>query len=336
MALNVFIGWSGRKSFPVAKKLAVWLEEVIPNIETWMSEEITPGTVAWFNDLNERLRQADFAVICVNPDNWDNPWLSYEPGVVIGKRRKETRVCPYLIDPYALRRNLPEPLKLFWAEKPTDDGTYNLVKIIYEAANGLLSEKSEKQLKRVFNKKWRELEKVILDAAGPPPPPPSPEPADYIDDFMKVSRRIESHRDRLYGQFHEVIRKAVKAIRAGAYDSKAIVGLAASEIRKSKERFIDDNSLLVGNVCAFFESYYTEDDLQRAITEMELALEIDKKQPKKPPKPRTLKELESLREGWETYMQVAVAKIFSEYHRLLLGKLNNYLGSIESRNKRSA
>lgn len=333
MALNVFIGWSGRKSFPVAERLAVWLKEVIPNIETWMSEQLSPGTVAWFNDLNERLRQADFAVICVTPDNWDNPWLAYEPGVVIGKTQREARVCPYLVDPYALRRNLPEPLKLFWAEKPTDDGTYNLVEIIHKAAGSPLS---DKQLKRVFKKKWPELEKVIIDTAGPPPPPPSPEPADYIDDFMKVSRRIEMHKDRLYGQFHEVIRRAVKAIRAGAYDSKAIVELAASDIRKSKERFIDDNSLLVGNVCAFFESYYTEDDLHRAITEMESALGLDKKQHKRPPKPRTLKELESLREGWETYMEIAIAKVFSEYHRILLGRLNNYLGSIARRNKGGA
>ena len=211
------------------------------------------------------------------------------------------------------------------------------MKNVYEAANGLLSKKSERQLKRVFNRKWPELEKIILEAAGPPPPPPSPEPADYIDDFMKVSRRIEMHKDRLYGKFHDVIRKAVKDIKAGAYDSKAIVELAADEIRKSKERFIDDNSLLVGNVCAFFESYYnTEDDLQRAITEMESALKIDMKQPNKPPKPQILKELESLREGWETYMEVAIAKVFSEYHRILLGRLNNYLGSIARSNKAGA
>jgi hypothetical protein len=336
MALNVFIGWSGRKSFPVAEKLAIWLNEVIPNIETWMSEELTPGTAAWFNDLNERLRQADFAVICVNPDNWDNPWLSYEPGVVIGKTHKEARVCPYLIDPYALRRNLPEPLKLFWAEKPTEDGTYRLVKIIHETANGLLSDKSAKKLKRVVKDKWPPLWEVIKKSAGPPPPPPSPDPTEYLDDFMKVSRRIESHQDRLYGQFHDVIRTAVKAIKAGTYNSKAIVKLAASEIRKSKERFGDDNSLLVGNVCAFFESYYTEDDLQRDITEMESALEIDKKQSKKPPKPRTLKELNLLREDWETYMEIAVAKNFAKFHRILLGKLNNYLGSIASRNKGGA
>ena len=66
MTLNVFIGWSGRKSFPVAQKLASWLKEVIPNIETWMSEELTPGTFAWFDDLNNKLRKTDFAVMCVN------------------------------------------------------------------------------------------------------------------------------------------------------------------------------------------------------------------------------------------------------------------------------
>ncbi|HKQ53309.1 MAG TPA: hypothetical protein VJT74_13125, partial [Pyrinomonadaceae bacterium] len=151
MPYIVFIGWSDRKSpksLPVAQKLAVWFKEIIPNIETWLSENLSPGTVAWFNELNENLRQADFAVVCVGPDNWDNPWLSYEPGVVIG--REGTSVCPYLIDPNALRRDLPEPLKLFWAEKCTEEGTYNLVKKIYEAANGPLSDEAERKLKEVF------------------------------------------------------------------------------------------------------------------------------------------------------------------------------------------
>lgn len=325
MTLNVFIGWSGEKSSLVAQKLVGWLKEVIPDIETWMSEELSPGTSEWFNDLTERLRQADFAVLCLNSDNWHNPWLSYEPGVVIGKTQKEARICPYVVDPYALRRNLPEPLKLFTAAQATNDSTCRLVKIINEAAGSPLS---DEKLVEAFESKWPELEKVILEAAGPPPPDPAPESKDYIDDFMNVSRCIESHRDRLYGQFHDVIRNAVRAIKAGAYDSRAIVAEASSEIQKSKERFTDDSSLLVGNVCEFFESYYTEADLQRNITEMESALKIDKKQRKILDKLRTRKELDSLRERMELYMEVSLAKNFSKYHRILLGKLNNYLDSI--------
>ena len=336
MTLHVFIGWSGQKSYLVAKKLMVWLEEVIPNIETWMSEELSPGTVAWFSDLNEKLRQADFAVLCVNPDNWNSLWMSYEPGVVVGKTNKEVKVCPYLIDPYSLRRNLPEPLKLFWATKCTEEDTFQLVEMIHKAANCPVSDKSAKQLKKVFDKKWKELEAIILEVAGSPPPPQSPEPAEYIDDFVKVSQWIEMHQDRVYGRFHDVIRKAIAAIRADTYDSEVIFELAASHIRKSKARFKNEDSLLVGNVCVFFETYYREDDLRAAMTEMESTLGIDNNPHKKSRKPPSLKELELIREGWETYMEIAVAKVFAQFHTILLSKLNNYLGSLPNRNKGGA
>jgi hypothetical protein len=321
MALNVFIGWSGRRSYLVAFELMVWLKEVIPTVETWMSVVLPPGTVQWFNELNKNLRQADFAVICVNPENWENPWISYEPGVVLGKTETETRVCPYLIDRNARRRDLPEPLKYFLAEMATKEGTYRLVKIINEAAGSPLS---ERKLRGVFSRRWRKLDKVITDAAPPPPPPPPPtppEPADYMDDFMRVSRCIELHQDRLYGRFHDVIEKAVELLRAGEYEHEAIFRLATDEIMRSKERFTIDHSLLVGSVCEFFETYYTDEELHRSITKMEAALKLNTK----PDEPRSIEELEPLRKEWKAYMKTAVAEVFSQYHKVLLGKLNYYL-----------
>ncbi|MGB7922190.1 MAG: hypothetical protein WCF57_02975 [Pyrinomonadaceae bacterium] len=325
MKLNVFIGWSGRASYLVARKLKVWLEEVVPNVETWMSEQLPRGSHFWFNDLTHKLRQADFAVICVNPENWENPWVSYEPGVVVGKTEKETRVCPYLIDLSSKRRNLPEPLKYFLAEMASEEGTYRLVKDIHDAAGKPLS---EQRLTRNFNRKWPELEKIIEQVAPPPPPPTPPEPLDYMDDFMKVSRCIELHQDRLYGRLRDVIEKGIQAVRAGRYDHETVVEMALKAIRRSKERFVAEPSLLVGNVCEFFERYYTEDELRRVITEMESGHKLDSK----PSKPRTVEEIEPAREAWIAHMKISVAEIFSEYHKILLGKLNTCLRSNESSN----
>src|SRR5215218_1925834 len=208
MPLDVFIGWSGWRSSLVAKKLTTWLREVIPGVEPWMSEDISSGKVSWFeNQLNPSLRRAEFAVMCVAPENWDNPWFAYEAGVVFGQTERERLICPYIIDKSGLRRNIPEPLKFFWAEKADHDGagTLKMVRAINKAAGSPLSDENEfDELARVFWDKWPELLKVLQEACPPPPLPPSPGLADYIDDFMKVSRCIETHQFRLYGRFRDI------------------------------------------------------------------------------------------------------------------------------------
>ncbi|HKG14447.1 MAG TPA: hypothetical protein VKB12_14055, partial [Pyrinomonadaceae bacterium] len=187
MTLNVFIGWSGRTSL-VAKKLTTWLKEIVPGVEPWMSEEISAGALGWFeNELTPSLRRAELAVMCISPENWHNPWFTYEAGVVFGQTRKSRRVCPYITDPSALRRKLPEPLKFFWAEKADHEGagTLKLVRAINKAAGSPLSDDGpEDELTRVFRKKWPELLKVLIQAT---PPPRTPGPSQYIDDFMNVS-----------------------------------------------------------------------------------------------------------------------------------------------------
>ncbi|HEX8176154.1 MAG TPA: hypothetical protein VF543_13625 [Pyrinomonadaceae bacterium] len=330
MTLKIFIGWSGRRSFIVAQKLVTWLREVIPGVETWMSEEFSPGTVEWFNELNKKLRQVDFAVICVTPENWENTWISYEPGVVIGNINQESRVCPYLIDRQSMRRDLPVPLKYFWAEKASEEGTYRLVKIINEAAGSPLT---EKKLRAVFKRKWPKLDEVIASIQWPPPPAPPPdppEPSDYLDDFANVSRSIELHRDRLYGDFQEIIDRAIRELREGTFDFEAIVQLAIEAIQRSKKRFINEHSLIVGNVCEFFESYFTEEKFRKAAAEMMSALKANKK----PDEPRSIEELEALREHWRAYMKIALAEVFSEYHKVLATKLASTLKQVFSRNNK--
>lgn len=320
MALRVFISWSGTRSKLVAVTLATWLPEVIPGIETWFSEKTKGGTVAWFEkELNKELRRADFAVICVLPENWNNPWLSYESGVVLGKIKKETRIFPYVIDKHAKRRAMPDPLHFFWAEMANFNGTLKLVEAISEAARGRPLTKTQlTKLRRVFEEKWPDLNKVLKKASPPRPPTPPPSPEDYFRDFMKVSRDIREHQHQLYGCLHEVINKTVASVKERVYDYEETVRLAASEIRRSKDRFSSHDSLLVGNVADFFAEHYTEEDLRRLVAEMGLPLKPYLKR-KRPP---TAKELNVIRDGWIAQMKLAVLEVFSRFYSILLDLLN--------------
>ena len=325
MALNIFIGWSGWRSGLVARKLATWLPEVIPGIETWISDNIRGGTVAWFEQLNAALRRADFAVMCVLPENWGSPWMSYEPGVVLGKTQSEARIWPYVIDPYALRREMPEPLKFFWAEKANYDGTLKLVQEINKAAGSPLSDKdASDELTTIFEGKWAELKKVLDDAAPPPPPPPPPPAppappglAEYIDDFMRVSRCIQVHQHRVYGSLGDLIDRTAASVKAGTYDRAPTYRSAVTEIQRSKAQFANEPSLLVGNVASFFAAHYTEDDLGVVIDEMELALKHYTEAGKRP----TSAQVEVIRISWRALMKQAVLEVFLDFHAKLVDEL---------------
>lgn len=321
MALIVFVGWSGWRSKLVAKKLASWFPEFIPGVEGWMSDDIEGGRLFWFeSELNTMLRRANFAVMCVHPGNWADPWLAYEPGVVLGQT-EEKHIWPYVIDPRAKRRNLPEPLKFFWAAMADENDTLKLVRAINKAAGSPLSdEHALDELAMAFKRKWPDLQEVLEAVAPPPPEQPSPEAADYIDDFAKVSGCIHSHQDRLYGRFFDVIDRALASFRAGAYDTHKTVSWALNEIQESQDRFISDDSLLVGNVAEFFAGNYTEEDLLRLITEIESALTPFLKADKQP----TYEELYALRRGWVAAMKQALLEEFSKFHSKLADALKKH------------
>jgi hypothetical protein len=317
MAFNVFISWSGARSHKVARALAVWLKEVNQSIETLISEKI-PAGAEFFTELTGMLKQADFAVIVVTPENWNNPWISLEPGIIMVKG---AQVCPYMIDLSSRRRDLPEPLKFFQAKMATYEGTHELVRDINAAAGSPLT---ELQLKEIFDKKWPELEAVIKevnfpgDASGKPAsPPPPPNPKDCSDDFMRVSGFIQCHQDRLYGVFHDLIYTTADTVKVGKYDRETVVRMASREIEKSKNIYSKDHSLLVGSVADFFAEHFKLAQLVAIIQKMEGEIrpkDFDEKG-------RFVGDLGALQRKWVVHMRAAVSEVFLIFHRALLDKL---------------
>jgi hypothetical protein len=323
MAFNVFISWSGARSYKVARALTVWLKEVNQFVETLISEMI-PSGAGFFLELTSMLRQADFAVVVVVPENWDNPWISLEPGVIIGKGAP---ACPYLVALNARRRDLPEPLKFLQAKTATYEGTYELVKDINAAAGSPLS---ELQLKKSFDEKWPELWEVIKsvnnvggdgetseDGGGTPPRRPSHK--DCTDDFMRVSGLIESHQTNVYGIFHDLIFQTADDARCGRYDREKVIRKANNEIEKSIKKIINDagRSLLVGDVAAFFASHFKTPQLVEIIQEMETEMRPEDFDEKR----RYVGDLGVLQRKWAAQMGAAVSKVFLIFHRALLDKL---------------
>jgi hypothetical protein len=304
--LGVFISWSDKRSLIVAEGLAKWLPSVLRNVDALWSDRVAIGEQL-FGEINGMLKQADFVVLCLTPENVTKTWINYEAGVVFGKTEKTAKVCPYLIktDPDFTRIKLPTPLAHFNGVMADKSGTRKLIRDINKATKNPLSNNA---LGEIFKKKWPILKRVLDRAASTSPPPPRIDP---IDDFMKVSRDIECHRDRLEGRFLRLIDQAINSYLSGTYSLKKTVDAAYAEIENSKERYKNRNSLLVGNVHDFFVEHFKKKDLKKIVEEME----ADLKSSSGPIE---------MRQRLTARMLDILLEVFSRYHRILQNKLEEY------------
>lgn len=222
-----------------------------------MSGDIEPGLI-FFNELVGKLKQADFTILCLTHENMRSLWMIFEAGVVLGRSDITTKVCPYLVDLSSRRRNLPEPLKNFWALKANKEDTYELVRDINRAAGNALS---ELELDRVFEKKWPELE-ALLESIGPAPARVSPRVC--IDDYENVRACIYRHQKQLEVPFESCIKTAI-----ADYDRTSIIELVDQAIEENKRQFKGAQSLLVGDIYDFLSENFTKEHLRDIIIEME-------------------------------------------------------------------
>lgn len=82
--MNIFVSWSKDKS----KLLAMETKKLIKNtlgcsVELFFSPEMYKGTCV-DHEIHEKLLKSDKCIVCITSENFKNPWLMYEAGVVYG------------------------------------------------------------------------------------------------------------------------------------------------------------------------------------------------------------------------------------------------------------
>jgi hypothetical protein len=128
--MTVFISWSGERSKAVAHAFKKHLEYVIQGLPTFMSDKDIASGTQWFQEINEKLRKATFGIVCVTPENLEQPWLSFEAGA-LGNQAEQSRVVPVVFG--MSKDNLPSPLNGFHAVDLDEDGFLRLIQSIHEA-----------------------------------------------------------------------------------------------------------------------------------------------------------------------------------------------------------
>lgn len=158
--MKVFISWSGEKSKAVALALRQWIHDVIQNAEPWMSHTDIDAGARWGRDMDEKLSDTKFGVICLTRGNLGAPWILFEAGA-LAKSINDTFVCPYLID--LSPSDIPQgPLAQFQAKQANQKETWELICTMNKALREQGGEGlTDEQLRRTFEKWWPDLDKTL-------------------------------------------------------------------------------------------------------------------------------------------------------------------------------
>lgn len=92
----VFISWSGDRSRKVAELLVDLLQNVIQTSKPWMSQHSIEAGEDWFRAIERGAGSTVFGILCLTPENQENPWILYEAGL-LRKGFESSRVSALLL-----------------------------------------------------------------------------------------------------------------------------------------------------------------------------------------------------------------------------------------------
>jgi len=78
--MDVFISWSGDRSKALASALKELLPDAVQGVVAWMSDRDINAGSRWVEELNKKLDNTNFGVLCLTPENLGAPWLLFEAG----------------------------------------------------------------------------------------------------------------------------------------------------------------------------------------------------------------------------------------------------------------
>lgn len=157
--MRIFISWSKNKSKQLAELTKQFICDTLDNnIDIFFSPKMYKGTCVDF-EIHQNLLNCDKCIVCITADNFKNPWLMYESGVVYGSNystnKKSGIVIPILFE------YIPDWSS--WVDKPLNryvpisiqstNNDFNNSKIEFQRFFNELAEESNSKIKN-FNRNW--------------------------------------------------------------------------------------------------------------------------------------------------------------------------------------
>lgn len=242
--MKVFISWSGALSGRVAQVLGEWIEDVLQDTKSWISnDDIDKGSL-WFGEISGQLADTSVGIVVLTKENVTAPWVLFETGA-LSKGLSKSRVCPLLVD--LKYTDLKPPLSQFNATIPEKEDMLRLIKAInaQNQDNKLVEEKVD----RAFEKWWDEFKKkfyAVLKNHKSPQKTERPS-EDMIAEILEISRSIQTNIQESTSKFGFGTKQELLDILPGIKELDKKVTKVDQEIEflKFQEHSIEE--VLLGN-----------------------------------------------------------------------------------------
>ncbi|WP_421247229.1 toll/interleukin-1 receptor domain-containing protein [Aeromonas jandaei] len=197
--MQIFLSWSGPRSYAIADALRNWLPKVIQSVRPWMSSEDISAGSRWLTEVSNKLDESRIGIICVTPENLSSPWLHFEAGA-LSKVLEQSRVCPLAFE--LTPGQISGPLSQFQSVTLDQAG----VRKILFALNSELGERAlqSTELDEIQSVWWPNLEAKIAAIPKSSEPIKTRDINDQLEELLQLSReqlrrenlRLESYQNR--------------------------------------------------------------------------------------------------------------------------------------------
>ena len=214
--MKVFLSWSGPRSKFISETLRWWLPRVIQSVKPWMSDQDISAGSRWLKDVSSELSEARLGIICVTPENQNNPWLLFEAGA-LSKVFDQAHVCPFLIG--LTPTQLVGPLSQFQASEVSREGTLKIISTINNVFGQL--KLSDFDLSENFDVWWPKFEERISQVPTINNKTPKRSQEDMLEEIISNTReqlRMETlraeHQQHQLDKFESMIATTEEGISA--------------------------------------------------------------------------------------------------------------------------
>jgi hypothetical protein len=219
---NIFISWSGARSKAIAEALREWLPTVIQTAKPFMSDTDIDKGSRGLTEVIKALEGMKVGIVCLTPENLNEPWILYEAGALSKTIDDKTRLCTYLLAGLQ-SQNVRQPLGMFQHTVASKEETWKLIRTV----NSSISDDpvSDSNLKAIFEKMWPELEKTIENIPSPDQVVEAKRlPDEMLAEILDLSRATANSRKQsewidqyapLMKQFFPLLEQLVKGAQTG-------------------------------------------------------------------------------------------------------------------------
>lgn len=219
--MKIFLSWSGERSQKVAQLLDDWLSCVMQTCTPWISTKGIESGSIWFNEIQSQLQDTSTGIVCLTPENKNNPWILFETGALT-KGLSDSRVCTLLIG--LTPSDVTGPLAQLNHTTINEDSIYNLFRTVNSR---LAAPLEEKIFDRAFNTYWDEFSQQLLKIEQLQHDTPTPDKRtgeDMLGEVLELTRHLSNRINSLEKNMKNVtVNKQDDVITNKIFDSHFII-----------------------------------------------------------------------------------------------------------------